>query len=160
MRIKIFFTFFLLFTSTVFATDHLDETMIKRASDWISKYTEKKDFEKATKYYFQDTKFYSHEIIDGKEVVQVSSIDEVLPLIKQYFQSSDIEILEDIEISVVIEISPDKLKGSVTSESISILLSNKNKYKSHSLTTLVFGLSNGNIVLLESHDKNISFEQM
>ena len=160
MTIRVLISLIFIVSLNVSAIDKIDRIMFDEAINWIEKYTKEKDFLKATKYYFEGTKFYAHEIVDGKEIITESSLPEILPMIKEYFETSDLEVIEEKEINKKISFSSNNQIATGIFESVNILSSNGKQYQSHGITTFVFGIKNGSLVLLESHDENISFNQL
>ena len=142
-----------------FAIDKIERDTLDEALTWIDKYTLEKDFIKATRYHFNGTKFFSHEIIDGKEVVSVYSAEEVMPMIKSYFENDSIASDVD-EISEEVTISNDGLSAKSISENSVVITNSLGKYRAHNISTIVFGIHNNKLVVTESHDKQISIERL
>jgi hypothetical protein len=141
----------MLFSPLSYSTNTIEIKEIESAIEWIDKYTKSKDIEKALKFYNSETKFFYHDIVDGKETTMVNTFAELLPSFKTSFSQNDISLVNEETLEQKIELIDNNLKAVVRSKSKEISALNGQIYEVIGQSKLVFSKVNNELALLESH---------
>lgn len=143
------------------AAQMINESIIHKINNEISDATNACDFNEATKRYFNGTKFFYYEVVDGVESAVEQSYDEVIPSIKEAMTACDLTLDKEETISETVTISPSGITANFKSEAIHFLKTTDGRlFKSHNKSKTMFGIYEEKIVILESHYKGLSFEEV
>lgn len=163
-RTKIFALVCTIFISIAANADtllKLDKKMIDTINDHISDASSRCDFQESTKYYFGQTKFFNHSVVDGNEVVQEQSYDEAMSVFKDAMDACYVTLAKEKTVFEVIEISEAGHDAVFKSEAIHYLKSKDGRlFESHNKGKVIFSVVDGEVKIIESHYTDISFQEI
>jgi hypothetical protein len=151
--VRYFLLVLILFSPFSYSSNTIEVEEVKSAVEWMDKYTKSKNIDKALKFYSSETKFYYHDIVDGKETVMVNTFAELLPSFKESFRQPEITQVNEETLEQKITLINNNLKAEVNSKSREISILNGKEYEVIGQSKLIFSKVKGNLVLLESHYK-------
>ena len=139
----------------------LDKKMIDTINDHISDASSRCDFKESTKYYFGQTKFFNHSVVDGNEVVQEQSYGEAMSVFKDAMDACYVTLAKERTVSEVIEISEAGQDAVFKSEAIHYLKSTDGRlFESHNKGKVIFRVVDGEVKIIESHYFGLAFQEI
>ena len=134
-------------------TNLLTEERILAASNWIDEYTIKRDFEKASKYYFDGTQFFQYQKYNGEEVVTSQLFSEAKQTLQITFKMKGLKIVESEVIDQDVKLHENN-EGTVFKVFKRLTAYKGIAMKSTDSIGRVFGIKNGRLVVLQEHMKS------
>jgi len=131
----------------------LTEESILEASNYIDEYTLKKNFEKATKYYFKGTQFFQYQNYNDKETVTSQYYPEAKSSLQIYFKMKGMKIVESNVINQDITLHENN-EGTVFTVHKRLTVYNGLGMRTTDSIGRVFGVKRGKLVVLQEHTRS------
>jgi hypothetical protein len=131
----------------------LTKESILNASNWIDEHTLKKDFEKASKYYFDGTQFFQYQKYNREEVVTSQYYPEAKSALQLLFKTKGMQIVSSEVINQDVTLHENN-EGTVFTVHKRITAYNGLGMKSTDSIGRIFGIKGGKLTVLQEHTKS------
>ncbi len=128
----------------------LNEEEMVLAVERINKFTQQRNLDEATKYYFSGTRFYQYQNLAGNQTSTSQSYEEAITGFKVMFKTKAIKLIESKKISEEIKFNDQGL-GSVLTVYNRTYISLGKKITAPETYIRIFGFHEGKMVILEEH---------
>ena len=126
---------------------------ILNASNWIDEHTLKKDFENASKYYFDGTQFFQYQTYNKEEVVTSQYYPEAKAALQLFFKTKGMTIASSEVINQDVTLHESN-EGTVFTVHKRVTAYNGFGMKSTDSIGRVFGIKDGKLLVLQEHTKS------